>query len=58
MTPPLFLDLAQKTLAVERLCIKIENFFQLPDFLCIRQENVILRKSEEKWALKKNGHEK
>ena len=51
-TPPLFLDHSQKNLAVERLCIKIENFLLSRDFLCTRQENVILRRSEGNWARK------
>ena len=49
---PYFCAFHKKTLAVERLCVKIEDFFQSRDFLYIRQENVILRKSEGNWARK------
>ena len=49
---PYFLTIHKKTLAVERLCIKIENVFLSRDFLCTRQENIILRTSEGNWARK------
>ena len=36
----------------ERICIKIDYLFLLRDFLCTRQENVILRTSEGNWDWK------